>query len=97
MAKDDTDGFAASWQRDHENQIENRGIARLLTYLRLKGALRDSMIDGTGGFEWLVLYTEDGAIDIKANDLWTESLQEAARKRYEAILDAANTLDADKD
>jgi len=93
MSKDDTDGFAASWQRDHENQIENRGIARLITYLRLKGALRDSMIDGTGGFEWLVLYTEDGAIDIKANDLWTESLQDAARKRYNAILDAAEQAD----
>jgi hypothetical protein len=61
--------------------------------LRLKGALRDSMIDGIGGFEWLVLYTEDGAIDIKANDLTTESLQKAARKRHEAILDAAKQAD----
>ena len=93
MAKDDTDGFAASWQRDHENQIENRGIARLLTYLRLKGALRDSMIDGTGGFEWLVLYTEDGAIDIKTNDLTTESLQKAAQARKQAIIDAAEQAD----
>ena len=93
MAKDDTDGFAASWQRDHENQIENRGIARLLTYLRLKGALRDSMIDGTGGLEWLVLYTERGAVDILTNDLTTESLQKAARKRHEAILDAAEKAD----
>ena len=93
MSKDDTDGFAASWQRDHENQIENRGIDRLLTYLRLKGALRDSMIDGTGGFEWLVLYTEDGAIDIKANDLMTESLQKAAQARKQAIIDAAEQAD----
>ena len=93
MAKDDTDGFAASWQRDHENQIENRGIARLLTYLRFKGALRDSMIDGTGGFEWLVLYTEDGAIDIKTNDLTTESLQKAAQARKQAIIDAAEQAD----
>jgi hypothetical protein len=51
------------------------------------------MIDGIGGFEWLVLYTEDGAIDIKANDLWTESLQKAAHERYEAILDAAKQAD----
>ena len=93
MSKDDTDGFAASWQRDHENQIENRGIARLITYLRLKGALRDSMIDGTGGFEWLVLYTEDGAIDVKVNDLTTESLQKAAQARKQAILDAAEQAD----
>ena len=89
MAKDDTADFAAAWQKDHENQIENRGIARLITYLRIKGALRDSMLDGTGGFEWLVLYTEDGAIDIKANDLTTESLQKAAQARGQAILDAA--------
>ena len=65
----------------------------MLTYLRLKGALRDSMIDGTGGFEWLVLYTEDGAIDIKTNDLTTESLQKAAQARKQAIIDAAEQAD----
>ena len=95
MSKDDTADFANAWQTDHNNQLENQGIARLITYLRLKGALRDSMLDGLGGLEWLVLYTQDGAIDVKANDLTTESLQKAARKRHQAILDAAEQASND--
>ena len=76
MAKDDTADFAAAWQRDHELNQENKGITRLINFLYEKGALRASMFDGAGGYEWLVLYTENGAIDIRASDLRAESLIE---------------------
>jgi len=94
MAKDDTDDFAAAWRRDHEFKLENQGIARVLAFLRQKGALRDSMLGDVGGYEWLVLYTQDGAIDIRASDLTAENLLETALERHRKLVDAANATDS---
>jgi hypothetical protein len=92
MAKDDTADFAAAWQQDHDRKLENQGIARVLEFLRQKGALRESMINGAGGYEWLVLYTQDGAIDIKASDLTAENLLATALERHEKYVEQATDL-----
>jgi hypothetical protein len=92
MAKDDTDDFAAAWRRDSEFKLENQGIARVLAFLRQKGALRDSMLGDAGGYEWLVLYTQDGAIDVKASDLTAENLLASALDRHQKLVDAANEV-----
>jgi hypothetical protein len=93
MAKDDTADFAAAWQRDANMKLENQGIARVLEFLRQKGALRDSMLGDAGGFKWLVLYTQDGAIDVKASDLTAENLLATALDRREKMLEQANATD----
>jgi len=93
MARDDTDDFAAAWQRDANMKLENQGIARVLAFLRQKGALRDSMLGDVGGYEWLVLYTQDGAIDIRASELTAENLLETALDRHQKLIDAANATD----
>jgi hypothetical protein len=92
MAKDDTDDFAAAWQHDANMKLENQGIARVLAFLRQKGALRDSMLGDAGGYEWLVLYTQDGAIDVKASDLTAENLLATALDRHQKLVDAANKV-----
>ena len=94
MARDDTDDFAAAWQRDSEFKLENQGIARLINFLYQKGALRDSMLGNAGGYEWLVLYTENGAIDVKASDLTAENLLATALDRHQKLVDAANATDS---
>jgi hypothetical protein len=93
MAKDDTADFAAAWQRDANMKLENQGIARVLEFLRQKGTLRDSMLGDAGGFEWLVLYTQDGAIDIRASDLTAENLLATALDRREKLIDQAAEID----
>jgi len=94
MARDDTDDFAAAWQRDANMKLENQGIARVLAFLRQKGALRDSMLGNAGGYEWLVLYTQDGAIDIRASELTAENLLETALDRHQKLVDVANATDS---
>jgi hypothetical protein len=92
MAKDDTDDFAAAWQRDSNMKLENQGIARVLEFLRQKGALRESML-AAGGYDWLVLYTQDGAIDIRASELTAENLLATSLDRREKMLEQANATD----
>ena len=97
MARDDTDDFAAAWQRDANMKLENQGIARLINFLYEKGALRQSMFDDAGGYEWLVLYTQDGAIDIKASDLTAENLLATALDRHQKLIDQAAEIDLEHD
>ena len=97
MARDDTDDFAAAWQRDANMKLENQGIARVLAFLRQKGALRDSMLGDIGGYEWLVLYTQDGAIDVKASDLTAENLLATALDRHQKLVDQAAEIDLEHD
>jgi hypothetical protein len=97
MARDDTDDFAAAWQRDANMKLENQGIARLINFLYEKGALRQSMLGDVGGYEWLVLYTQDGAIDIKASDLTAENLLATALDRHQKLIDQAAEIDLEHD
>ena len=97
MARDDTDDFAAAWQRDANMKLENQGIARLINFLYEKGALRQSMLGDVGGYEWLVLYTQDGAIDIRASELTAENLLATALDRHQKLIDQAAEIDLEHD